>query len=239
MKSSDILMTGIHPEGHRFVAIFVVASLVLFLIYAPLGWLGLIASAWCLYFFRDPDRIPPTESGILVSAGDGIVSSVGDVVFPADLEMCLGDASVSDAEFSGDQNGEGRQGYRRVSVFLSVFNVHVNRMPATGSIEKLVYVSGGFKDAASDTASDRNERQLIALKTEDQDIIGVAQVAGLVARRIICDLKEGQLTGRGQRFGLIRFGSRMDLYIPSNYDICVKPGQTMIGGESIVARRQA
>ena len=217
MKASDTVITPIHREGHFFVALFFALSLILFWLWAPLGWVGLVATAWCLYFFRDPERVVPQRGGILVSPGDGVVSSIGTARPPAEL---------------GYGDDEER---RRISVFLNVFNVHVNRSPEAGTVAAMVYVPGRFVNAADDTASDRNERQLVRLTTEDGPDIAFAQVAGLVARRILCDLSPGQKVARGERFGIIRFGSRVDIYLDPAYDILVAPGQSMIGGETVLA----
>ena len=217
MKSSDIIMTPIHKEGHIFIAAFFVASAALFFLFEPLGWVGLILTLFCLYFFRDPERYVPDDVGVLVSPADGTVCSISEVEGPAELGM----------------SGETRT---RITIFLSVFNVHVNRTPATGEITKEAYVPGKFLDAAADTASEENERQLVRMTTEDGKDIAFAQVSGLIARRIICDLKAGDKVGRGDRFGLIRFGSRTDIYLDTGQVATVKIGQTMIGGETIIAR---
>jgi phosphatidylserine decarboxylase len=216
MKASDVVMTPIHKEGHKFVAIFLVISFVLFYFAEPAGWVGLIVTAWCLYFFRDPERVVPEDAGILVSPADGTVCSVSDAVPPAELGM-------------------GSEERTRITIFLSVFNVHVNRVPAAGEITALAYVPGKFLNAAAENASEENERQLVRMKTEDGKDIAFAQVAGLVARRILCDLKEGDTVARGERFGLIRFGSRTDIYLDKDQVAKVQVGQTMIGGETVIA----
>ncbi|WCL55794.1 phosphatidylserine decarboxylase [Gimibacter soli] len=216
----DVVMTPIHREGHLFVALFFAASIVLMALWAPLGWIGLVLTAWCLYFFRDPHRVVPEEKGILVSPADGTVCLIMEATPPAELGM--GDEKVT-----------------RVSIFLSVFNVHVNRVPAAGTITGLAYVPGKYLNAAAEEASEENERQLVRMTTEDGDDIAFAQVAGLVARRILCDLEEGQKVDRGDRMGLIRFGSRTDIYLSAKLKPMVKVGQTMIGGETVIARRSA
>ncbi|WP_353507349.1 phosphatidylserine decarboxylase [Gimibacter soli] len=220
MKAMDVVMTPIHREGHLFVALFFAASIVLMALWAPLGWIGLVLTAWCLYFFRDPHRVVPEEKGILVSPADGTVCLIMEATPPAELGM--GDEKVT-----------------RVSIFLSVFNVHVNRVPAAGTITGLAYVPGKYLNAAAEEASEENERQLVRMTTEDGDDIAFAQVAGLVARRILCDLEEGQKVDRGDRMGLIRFGSRTDIYLSAKLKPMVKVGQTMIGGETVIARRSA
>lgn len=219
MKATDVVMTPIHKEGHTYIAIFFVVSILLYYMFAPfLGWVGIILTAWCVYFFRDPNRVIPKEEGVLVSPADGTVCAVLDAVPPAELGM--GDTPRT-----------------RISIFLSVFNVHVNRVPAAGKITALAYVPGKYLNAAALEASEENERQLIRMTTEDGHDIAYAQVAGLVARRILCDLKEGDEVARGDRFGLIRFGSRTDIYLDEGLEATVAVGQTMIGGETIIARR--
>jgi phosphatidylserine decarboxylase len=217
MKASDVVMTPIHKEGHIFVVIFFAISIGLFFLSEPLGWVGLILTAWCLYFFRDPERVVPDEAKVLVSPADGTVCAVTEAAPPAELGM-------------GDEPRV------RVSIFLSVFNVHVNRTPAAGEITGLAHVPGKFLNAAATEASEENERQLIRMTTADGHDIAYAQVAGLVARRILCDLEIGQQVDRGERFGLIRFGSRTDIYLDKGLEATVQVGQTMIGGETIIAR---
>lgn len=218
MKAMDVVMTPIHKEGHAFVAVFFAASVGLFFLAEPLGWIGLLLTAWCLYFFRDPERVVPEEKGVLVSPADGTVCLVMEAAPPAELEM-------------------GDEPRTRISIFLSVFNVHVNRAPAAGEVTGVAYVPGKFLNAAAEEASEENERQLIRMTTEDGNDIAYAQVAGLVARRILCDLEVGQTIGRGDRFGLIRFGSRTDIYLDKGMVPTVAVGQTMIGGETIIARK--
>ncbi len=217
MNAMDVVMTPINKEGHRFVFIFLLVSVGLFFLAPVLGWIGLILTAWCVYFFRDPDRIIPDEEGVLISPADGTVSAVVEAVPPAELGM-------------------GTEQRTRISVFLSVFNVHVNRVPAAGKITALAYVPGKYLNAAAAEASEENERQLVRMTTSDGHDIAFAQVAGLVARKILCDLEVDQEVGRGERFGLIRFGSRTDIYLDDNQTTTLKVGQTMIGGETIIAR---
>lgn len=220
MKATDVVMTPIHKEGHTYIAIFFAVSLLLYYFVAPfLGWVGIVLTAWCIYFFRDPNRVVPQEEGVLVSPADGTVCAVLEAVPPAELGM-------------------GDKPRTRVSIFLSVFNVHVNRVPAAGKITGLAYVPGKYLNAAALEASEENERQLVRMKTVDGHDIAFAQVAGLVARRILCDLKEGDDVERGDRFGLIRFGSRTDIYLDEDLEATVEVGQTMIGGETIIARKR-
>ncbi|WP_420429301.1 phosphatidylserine decarboxylase [Kordiimonas sp.] len=216
MKAMDVVMTPIHKEGHVFVVIFFAVSIGLFFLAEPLGWVGLILTAWCLYFFRDPERVVPQDAGILVSPADGTVCAITEAAPPAELGM-------------------GDEPCTRISIFLSVFNVHVNRLPAAGEITGMAYVPGKYLNAAASEASDENERQLIRMTTEDGHDIAFAQVAGLVARRILCDLHIGDNHGRGERFGLIRFGSRTDIYLDKKLAPKVSVGQTMIGGETVIA----
>ena len=205
-----------HPEGRKFVAIFAGITLVLFLIWGPLGWLGTGLTVWCYYFFRDPVRVTPAREGLMVSPADGVVSLLEPAVPPA--ELGLGDAPMT-----------------RVSVFMSVFNCHVNRLPLAGRITRVAYRPGKFLNASLDKASSDNERNGLAVETADGRRYGVVQIAGLVARRILCEVKEGQALMTGERFGLIRFGSRLDIYLPEGVNPLVCIGQTMIAGETVIA----
>ena len=206
-----------HPEGRKFVAIFAAITLVLFLLWKPLGWVGVGLTVWVYYFFRDPERVVPIQEGIMVSPADGIVSLLEPAVPPSEL-------------------GLGSEPMTRVSVFMSVFNCHVNRIPAAGRITTVAYHHGKFLNASLDKASEQNERNGITVELRDGRQYGVVQIAGLVARRIMCWSKEGSDMQRGERFGLIRFGSRLDIYLPSGTEPTVQIGQTMIAGETIIAR---
>ena len=206
-----------HPEGRKFVAIFAAITPVLFLLWEPLGWVGVGLTVWVYYFFRDPERVVPTEDGIMVSPADGIVSLLEPAVPPMEL-------------------GLGSEPMTRVSVFMSVFNCHVNRIPAAGRITTVAYHHGKFLNASLDKASEQNERNGITIELSDGRQYGVVQIAGLVARRIMCWSDEGSDMQRGERFGLIRFGSRLDIYLPSGAESTVQIGQTMIAGETILAR---
>ena len=206
-----------HPEGRKFVAIFAAITLVLFLLWEPLGWVGVGLTVWVYYFFRDPERVVPNEDGIMVSPADGIVSLLEPAVPPREL-------------------GLGSEPMTRVSVFMSVFNCHVNRIPAAGRITTVAYHHGKFLNASLDKASEQNERNGITVELSDGRQYGVVQIAGLVARRIMCWSEEVSDVQRGERFGLIRFGSRLDIYLPSGAEPTVKIGQTMIAGETIIAR---
>ncbi|KAA0914662.1 phosphatidylserine decarboxylase [Aquicoccus porphyridii] len=205
-----------HPEGRRFVAIAGAVTLVLFWIWSPLGWLGLGLTVWVYYFFRDPPRVTPTRPGLMVSPADGVVSLLEPAVPPA--ELGLGEAEMT-----------------RISVFMSVFNCHVNRLPAAGRIERVAYRPGKFLNASLDKASADNERNGLTVALPDGTRYGVVQIAGLVARRILCWAEEGHEMARGERFGLIRFGSRLDIYLPAGAHPLVRIGQTMVAGETAIA----
>lgn len=209
----------IHKEGHVFIFIFAAVSLVLGMIYDPFGWLGAIATLWCVYFFRDPIRAVPEGEGLVISPADGLVQKIEKVHTPEEL-------------------GLGEEEVTRISVFLNVFDVHVNRIPIKGEIYELNYRPGKFLSANLDKASEENERQAVVINTEDGKQIVCVQIAGLVARRIVCDLKEGQKVESGERFGIIRFGSRVDIYLPAGVNPLVVVGQRAVGGETILADLQ-
>ena len=206
----------INKEGWKFVAAFASITALLALMWEPLGCLGLVLTVWCYYFFRDPERVTPQIDGAIISPADGKVQMITKVKAPRELEL-------GDEEFT------------RVSIFMSVFNVHVNRAPASGTITKTVYIKGKFFNATLDKASKDNERQLLAMKTESGKNIAFVQIAGLVARRILCFAKKGSVYKAGERFGLIRFGSRLDVYLPAGVEPQVCLGQTMIAGETVLA----
>jgi len=210
------VLTPVHPAGWMFIAIFATVSLALSILWAPLGYVGLILTGWCVYFFRDPDRVTPLREGLIVSPADGVVQKIVKCVPPAELEL-------------------GAAERVRISIFLNVFNVHVNRIPVEGSISRLHYQTGTFVNASLDKASENNERQSIKITTPDDVTIGVVQIAGLVARRILCDLRDGQSVKTGERFGIIRFGSRTDIYLPPDVAPLVIVGQTAVGGETVLA----
>lgn len=222
MKIVDIdwkryIVPPIHSEGLRFVALFAAVSALLGVIFYPLGCIGAILTVWCFYFFRDPARVTPKGDNLIVSPADGIVQMIGKVAPPEELDM--GDKEVT-----------------RISIFMSVFNVHVNRSPATGVVKKTVYVPGKFVNASLDKASKDNERQLIHLQTKQgKKDIAFVQIAGLVARRILCQAEEEKELKAGERFGLIRFGSRLDVYLPEGVEPKVCLGQIAIAGETIIA----
>lgn len=208
-------LVPISPEGYPFIGAFAFASLILFWLWTPLGWVGVVLTLWCTYFFRDPPRVTPLRDGIVVSPADGRVSRVVAAVPPDGLG--LGDKPMT-----------------RVSVFMSVFDCHMNRAPAAGRIERIVYHPGTFINADLDKASADNERNSLVIETP-RGRIGVVQIAGLVARRIVCFAREGQSLAAGERFGLIRFGSRLDVYLPDGAVALVGEGQTAIAGETVIA----
>lgn len=217
--AQDMLATVVKPlhrEGYRFVALFAAATAVLFLIWTPLGWAGVVLTVWCYYFFRDPDRVTPVRAGLVVSPADGVVSLIGPAAPPP--ELGLGPTPVT-----------------RVCVFMNVFNCHVNRIPADGTVTQVAYRAGKFLNASLDKASEDNERNAIALELPDGRRLAVVQIAGLVARRIVCDVKPGQAMKAGERFGMIRFGSRLDVYLPDGAVPLVAVGQTMVAGETVIA----
>ncbi|RID92292.1 phosphatidylserine decarboxylase [Gemmobacter lutimaris] len=216
---SEMLKTFLkpmHPEGYKFVAAFAVVTLVLFWIWEPLGWIGTGLTVWCYYFFRDPKRAVPQGEGLMVSPADGMVSLIERAVPPPELGM--GDAPML-----------------RVSVFMSVFNCHVNRAPVAGRLVKMAYRPGKFLNASLDKASEDNERNSLCLELADGRRIAVVQIAGLVARRIVPFVSEGQGLKTGERFGLIRFGSRVDTYLPEGVVPLVTLGQTCVAGETVIA----
>ena len=205
----------IHREGYPFIGIFALVTLILFWIWAPLGWIGTVLTIWCILFFRDPVRVTPVRDGLVVSPADGRVSMVVNVIPPPAL-------------------GLGDQPLPRVSIFMSVFNVHVNRSPVPGRVERIIYSPGKFINAELDKASEDNERNSLVISTTHGNI-GVVQIAGLIARRIVSFVREGQPLVAGERFGLIRFGSRLDVYLPAGTKPLVSEGQTSLAGETILA----
>ncbi len=216
MEVLTSIFAPIHREGHRFIAIFIAVTLVLFLIYDPLGWIGVLLTCWCAYFFRDPARVTPERSGLVISPADGVVSAITQVPPPIELDM-------SEPVMT------------RVSVFMNVFNCHVNRIPIDATITKIAYIPGLFFNASLDKASEDNERNALCLTTADGARLAVVQIAGLVARRIICWAGENQSLRAGERFGMIRFGSRVDVYLPEGVAPLVVLGQTMVAGETVIA----
>ncbi|WP_299506276.1 MULTISPECIES: phosphatidylserine decarboxylase [Roseobacteraceae] len=216
MKMRDTFLKPMHPEGRKFVAVFAALTVFLYLIWSFLGWIGLGLTIWCYYFFRDPVRITPAGDDLIVSPADGIVSLIEKSVPPTELGM-------SDMALT------------RVSVFMSVFNCHVNRAPVAGLIAAIAYRPGKFFNASLDKASADNERNSLCIEMPDGRQIAVVQIAGLVARRIVCFAAKGDTLRTGERFGLIRFGSRLDVYLPEGVEPMVSLGQTMIAGETVLA----
>ena len=209
-------LAPVHPDGHKFVAVGAVLTLLFFMLWPPIGWLLAALTAWVVYFFRDPARVTPVRDGLVVSAADGRISSIDKVRPPPEL-------------------GLGPEERVRISTFLSVFDVHINRAPVTGRIVRSVYIPGAFLNAALDKASEENERRALVIETLGGAEIGVVQIAGLVARRIVTFSREGDSLAAGQRFGLIRFGSRVDVFLPPGRNAIVSVGQRAVGGETVFA----
>ncbi len=209
-------LAPVHSDGHKFVAIGAVLTLLFFMLWPPIGWLLAGLTAWVVYFFRDPARVTPVRDGLIVSAADGRISSIDKVRPPPEL-------------------GLGPEERVRISTFLSVFDVHINRAPVTGRIVRSVYIPGAFLNAALDKASEENERRALVIETPSGAEIGVVQIAGLIARRIVTFSREGDSVAAGQRFGLIRFGSRVDVFLPPGRNAIVSVGQRAVGGETVFA----
>jgi phosphatidylserine decarboxylase len=216
MDSLTSILVPIHREGHRFVIMFAAGTVVLFLIWNPLGWVGVVLTLWCLYFFRDPDRVTPSREGLVISPADGVVNMIVEASPPPELDL-------------GDMRRT------RVSIFMNVFNCHVNRAPVAGKVRRIAYRAGQFLNASLDKASDANERNSMVIERADGSEVVVVQIAGLVARRIVCDVSEGRELAAGERYGLIRFGSRLDVYLPEGAIPLVAVGQTAIAGETVLA----
>jgi phosphatidylserine decarboxylase len=208
-------LVPVHREGYPFVGTFAAASLLLFLVWSPLGWIGTVLTIWCALFFRDPVRVTPVREGIVVAPADGRISGI--INAPPPPELGLPDRPMP-----------------RVSIFMSVFNCHVNRSPVTGRIEEIAYHPGAFVNADLDKASEENERNSFRIATPTARI-AVVQIAGLVARRIVCFVHKGETVGAGERIGMIRFGSRVDVYLPEGVRPLVAEGQSAIAGETIIA----
>ncbi len=209
----------VHREGLPFIGIFAMVSIVLFWLWAPLGWIGTVLTIWCALFFRDPDRVTPTREGLVVAPADGRVSKIIHAVPPPELNI-------------------GERALPRVSIFMNVFNCHINRSPVTGRIEKIVYKAGAFINAELDKASENNERNSFIISAGSTRIV-VVQIAGLIARRIVTFAREGASIRAGERIGMIRFGSRVDVYLPEGTRPLVAEGQTAVAGETVVADLRA
>jgi len=209
-------LAPVHPEGYPFIGGFALATLVLFWLWTPLGWLAAIATLWCVYFFRDPPRVTPMRDGIVVAPADGRVSQVGNTIPPKELDI-------------------GERPLPRISIFMSVFDCHINRSPVAGQIERIVYHPGQFISADLDKASEVNERKAMVIVTATGQRIAVVQIAGLVARRIVSFASEREAVRAGQRIGMIRFGSRVDVYLPEGTRALTVEGQTAVAGETVLA----
>ncbi len=214
------VIVPIHRAGWPFIGIALAAAVLLGLLWEPLFWLGLLAAAYCAYFFRNPPRVTPTRVGLVIAPADGMVMPIERAVPPPELEL-------------------GDQPLTRISIFLNIFNVHINRVPLDGTITALSYRPGKFVNAALDKASEDNERMALKVTTYDGVDLGFVQIAGLVARRIVCHAKLGEPVRAGQVFGLIRFGSRMDVYLPEGVHPLVVPYQTAVAGETVIADLQS
>jgi phosphatidylserine decarboxylase len=212
-------LVPIHQEGYPFIGIFAVATLILFWLWEPFGWIGIALTIWCALFFRDPPRVTPTRDGLLVAPADGRISMVTQAPPPAELGM--GEAPLP-----------------RISIFMSVFDCHINRSPLAGQIERIAYRAGVFLNADLDKASEDNERNSFLIAAPGVNI-AVVQIAGLVARRIVSFTTEGQSIEAGQRLGMIRFGSRVDVYLPAGGRFLVAQGQRAVAGETVIADLRA
>lgn len=213
-----VVLVPIHKEGFKFIMIFAIASIILAMMSSTLGLIGLVLTLWCVFFFRDPERFTPAGENLVISPADGVINSIEHNANPPQ-ELGLGKSND----------------WTKISVFLNVFNVHVNRAPIAGRIIKINYQPGKFLSANLPEASSENERNSAVVRTKNGEEIVFVQVAGLVARRIVSDLKEGQEVKAGERYGIIRFGSRADIYLPKGVKIKALNGQTMVGGETIIA----
>ena len=212
----EFLFPKLHKEGYRFVAIAAVTTFIILLISNFLGFISLIITVWVYYFFRDPERFSINNPNYLVSPADGIVSQIIETNGPAEL-------------------GLENEKFTRVSIFMNVFNCHVNRVPCGGKIDKIFYKPGKYLNASFDKASEQNERNYVSMINSKGEKLILVQIAGLIARRIVCEVKENEEISQGDKFGIIRFGSRVDLYLKNN-EILVKKKQKMIGGETLIAK---
>ena len=213
----DFLIPKLHKEGYRFVAIGAVVTFVFLLFSTFLGFLSFILTVWVYYFFRDPDRFSINDNNYLTSPADGVISQIIETKGPVELSL---------------EN----ENFTRVSIFMNVFNCHVNRIPSTGTINKIFYKPGKYFNASLDKASEDNERNYIKLKNIDGEDLILVQIAGLIARRIVCEVKENDEIKQGDKFGIIRFGSKVDLYF-KNYKLMVKKNQMSVAGETIIAKK--
>jgi len=213
----DKILPKIHNEGYKFIIIFVFVTIILYLVHGFLGFIGLVLTIWCYYFFRDPERISIQDDSYLVSPADGIVLQVFDTNGPKELGL------------------ENRK-FKKVSIFMNVFDCHVNRSPCAGIVSDILYKPGKFINASFDKASEDNERNYYKIKNNQNEDIVVVQIAGLIARRIVTEVDKDQELEQGKRIGMIRFGSRVDVYF-ENYDPLVKINQKTIAGETLIAKK--
>ena len=213
----DAIFQKIHNEGYKFIAISILVTFILLLISKFLGFIGLLITIWVYYFFRDPDRISIGDQNYLVSPADGLITQIVESNGPKEF-------SLENKKFT------------RVSIFMNVLNCHVNRSPVLALIEDIFYVPGKFLNATLDKASEDNERNLIKFKTNDGDELIVVQIAGLIARRIVCECSKSQTLQQGEKIGMIRFGSRVDVYF-NNYKSLVKQNQITVAGETLIAKK--
>jgi len=211
----NTILPKIHKEGYRFLAISIAITFVCLLISKALGLIAILLTVWVYYFFRDPDRISIQDDSFLVSPADGLISNISEVDGPTEL-------SLENKKFT------------KISIFMNVFNCHVNRTPVSANVEEIIYKPGKFLNASLDKSSDENERNYYRLKLKDGDEIIVVQIAGLIARRIVTDVEVNQSIEQGERIGMIRFGSRVDIYF-NNRKLLAKLGQNVVGGESLLA----
>jgi len=215
----DILLPKLHKEGHKFLAISLIATFMLLLLSKFLGLIGIVISIWVFYFFRDPERFPIKDNNFLIAPADGMICQIENDVFgPKEL-------SLENEKFN------------KISIFMNVFDCHVNRFPIECTVDEVFYKPGEYLNASLNDASLKNERNLIKITSTQDDKIVVTQVAGLVARRIVSYCNQGDKYEQGQSFGIIRFGSRVDLLFSNKFKILVKKGQTVTGGESILSQR--
>jgi|TARA_B110000263_G_scaffold232435_1_gene228498 phosphatidylserine decarboxylase len=213
----DFLLPKLHKEGYRFVAIAGVITFILLLMSKFLGLISLTLTVWVYYFFRDPERYSINDENYLVSPADGVISQIVEINGPIEL-------------------GLQEKKFTRVSIFMNVFNCHVNRVPFSGRITEILYKAGKYFNASLDKASDENERNYIKMVNSNKDEVVLVQIAGLIARRIVCEVKENDQIDQGSKFGIIRFGSRVDLYF-NDYKILVRKNQKTISGETIIAKK--
>jgi len=213
----DKIFPKVHEEGYKFITIFVIATIILYVVHGFLGFIGIVLTIWCYYFFRDPDRVPILDDKYLVSPADGLVLQVVDTNGPIEL---------------GLENKK----YKKISIFMNVFDCHVNRSPCSGTVSEILYKPGKFINASLDKASEDNERNYYKIKNNYGEDIIVVQIAGLIARRIVTEVSKDQEIQQGSKIGMIRFGSRVDIYF-ENYDSLVKENQKTIAGETLLAKK--